>query len=96
MAIPNDLNAQLRREPTAAALTEYGFPTSPKTLATLASRGGGPKFRKYGRYPVYRWGDALEWAKARLSPAIASTSELDRLRQSDTWPSNRAVNEDAD
>jgi hypothetical protein len=79
-AIPNDLDALLRREPTAAALSEAGFPTSPKTLATMATRGGGPKFRKFGKYPIYRWGDALQWAKARLSPAITSSSELDCLR----------------
>jgi hypothetical protein len=75
--IPSDPDALLRRKPTAAALTEAGFQTSSTTLATLACRGGGPKFRKYGRYPVYRWGDALEWARSRLSAPVRSTSELD-------------------
>jgi hypothetical protein len=74
--IPSDPDALLRRKPTATALTEAGFQTSDKTLATLACRGGGPKFRKYGRYPVYRWGDALEWAQSRLSAPVHSTSEL--------------------
>jgi hypothetical protein len=78
--IPSDPDALLRRDPTATALTEAGYQTSPTTLATLASRGGGPQFRKYGRYPVYRWGDALEWAKSRLSPPVYSTSELDTCR----------------
>jgi hypothetical protein len=77
--VPDNPDALLRRQPTAAALTAAGFQTSPKTLATLATRGGGPRFRKYGRYPVYRWGDALAWAKSRLSAPVNSTSELDAL-----------------
>jgi hypothetical protein len=72
-----DPNTMLNRRATAAALTEAGYTTAPATLATLASRGGGPKFRKYGRIPLYRWGDALAWAQARLSPVVCSTAELD-------------------
>jgi hypothetical protein len=86
MTIPNDLDALLRRQPTAEALTAAGYQTSPKTLATLATRGGGPRFRKFGRYPVYRWGDALQWAKSRLSPPVTSTSELDAARRPDPAP----------
>jgi hypothetical protein len=61
----------------AQALTEAGFPTAPATLATKATRGGGPPFRLYGRIPLYRWGDALEWAQNRLSKPRWSTSEGD-------------------
>jgi hypothetical protein len=78
--IPSDPDALLRRGPTAVALTEAGYQTSPTTLATLACRGGGPKFRKYGRYPIYRWGDSLDWAKSRLSLPVHSTSELGTFR----------------
>ena len=42
--IPNNPDALLTRARTAAALTEVGFPTAPATLATKASRGGGPIF----------------------------------------------------
>lgn len=77
MAIPENPDALLRRDAVALALDDAGFPTSSATLATMASRGGGPKYRKYGRFPLYRWGDALQWAQARLGPAVASTSELD-------------------
>jgi hypothetical protein len=80
IAIPEDLDAQLRRDATAKALTEAGFPISAPTLATLACRGGGPKYRKFGKYPVYRWGDSLEWARSRLGPVVSSTSELDAQR----------------
>ena len=75
--IPDDLNAKLTRKATAEALTAAGFPVSEKTLATKATRGGGPLYQLFGRKPLYRWGDALEWAKSRLSKPIRSTSELE-------------------
>jgi hypothetical protein len=81
MAIPDDSDTLLTREATASALTEAGFPTSPATLATKASRGGGPAFRKFGPRPLYRWGDAIEWAQTRLGPVVTSTAELDTMRQ---------------
>jgi hypothetical protein len=79
MTIPNDPDALLRRKATADGLTEKGYPTSDKTLATKASRGDGPPYQLYGRYPLYRWGDALAWAEARLRPARRSTSEHDQV-----------------
>jgi len=77
-----DPDTLLNRRAAAAALTEAGYPTATATLATLASRGGGPRFQKFGRYPLYRWSDAIEWAKARLGPLVASTAELDAMRRS--------------
>ena len=47
-SIPNSPDQLLTRTELAAALTELGFPTSPATLATRATRGGGPLFRKNG------------------------------------------------
>lgn len=75
--IPSDPNALLTREQAAAALNAAGFPVSPKTLATKATRGGGPIFQRFGRRPLYRWGDAIRWAEARLASPITSTAELD-------------------
>jgi hypothetical protein len=75
--IPNTPDALLRRREAAAALTAAGFPVRPATLATLASRGGGPPYRRFGAVALYRWGEALEWAQSRLSAPIRSTSELD-------------------
>jgi alkylation response protein AidB-like acyl-CoA dehydrogenase len=77
--IPENLDALLPRALAAAALTEAGYPVSKATLATRATRGGGPRYRLYGRKPLYRWGDALGWARARLSKPVTSTSELDRV-----------------
>jgi hypothetical protein len=65
----------LTRACTAAALTEAGFPVSPATLATKATRGGGPPYQLFGRKPLYRWGAALAWARSRLSKPVTSTSE---------------------
>jgi hypothetical protein len=73
MAIDED--ALLGRADAAKALTEAGFPVSPATLATKATRGGGPRYKLFGRRPLYRWGDALEWARGRLSEPVNSTSE---------------------
>lgn len=75
-----DPDALLTREATAAALTACGFPIKPKTLATKATRGGGPPFRSFGSRVLYRWGDALAWANSRLSLPKGSTSEEDVQR----------------
>jgi hypothetical protein len=70
-----DPDALLDRKAIAEALTSSGFKTKQSTLATLASRGGGPTFQKWGHRVVYRWADALSWAQSRLSDPITSTSE---------------------
>jgi hypothetical protein len=61
MPIPTDPQARLRREHLAEALTEAGFPIKAKTLATKATRGGGPPFQRFGRIPLYPWGAAIAW-----------------------------------
>jgi hypothetical protein len=83
MPIPSvdDPNALLTREQTAQALTEAGFPVKAKTLATKATRGGGPPYCKFGLRVLYRWGDALAWAEGRLTPTYCSTSERDAADQ---------------
>jgi hypothetical protein len=68
----------LRRHALAQALADAGYPTAPATLATMATRGGGPPYRLYGRIPLYRWGDALAWAESRLSMPRRSTSKSDQ------------------
>lgn len=75
--IPYSADAMLTRKATAEALTSAGFPVTKKTLDTMATRGGGPVYRLFGRKPLYRWGDALDWAQGRLSKPIRSTSELE-------------------
>lgn len=66
----------LRRADAAAYLQERYGVGSIDRLAKLAVYGGGPKFRKLGRYPVYTAEDLDEWAQSRMSPPVSSTSEL--------------------
>lgn len=75
--IPLDRETKLTCKASPEALTEAGFQVSRHTLATKATRGGGPQFRRFGRVPLYRWGDCLDWAHARLSAPMRSTSEAD-------------------
>ena len=75
--VPDNPDAMLRRRQAAKALTAAGYTTAEATLATRASRGGGPPFRRFGRVPLYHWGETLDWAKSRLSPPMRSTSEAD-------------------
>lgn len=65
----------LRRSELAKALKQAGYPATEATLATKATRGGGPPFQRFGRIPLYRWSSALAWAEGRLSPPMRSTSE---------------------
>lgn len=66
----------LRRDKAAEYLQKnWGF-GAVDTLASLATRGGGPRFRKLGRFPVYTEADLDKWARSRLSDPVSSTSEL--------------------
>jgi|GEM_PF-677214 len=67
----------LTRDMTAIALTEAGYPIKAKTLATKASRGGGPPFQKFGSRPLYRWSDTIAWAENQLSVTVTSTAGFD-------------------
>ena len=75
--IPTDLDTRLKRREAASALTKAGYPISPATLATVASRGGGPVYRCFGRTVIYRWGDLIKWAEKRMTEPRRSTSESD-------------------
>jgi hypothetical protein len=72
--VPENEDALLTRDQTAAALTAAGFPVKSKTLATKVSRGGGPPYRLFGSRPLYRWGDVLDCAQGRLTAPRASSS----------------------
>ena len=56
--------------------------TSTDNLALLrlwpSSRltGGGPAYRKAGKFPLYEPDDLDEWALAKLSPKVRSSSEF--------------------
>jgi hypothetical protein len=56
-------------------LAQHGIKRSPATLATLRTRGGGPRFRKAGRDVIYDAADLDSWAVKVKSGPFASTSE---------------------
>lgn len=72
-----NLDTLLTRDQVANALTASGYPVKAKTLATKATRGGGPIYKLFGSRPLYRWGDALSWAQSRCTEPRRSSSEGD-------------------
>jgi len=59
----------MRREELCEYLSGLGYPLTRGTFAQLCSpaRGEGPRVWGYwGRSPVYRASDGLEWAKGRV------------------------------
>jgi hypothetical protein len=80
VGIPDNPDVRLTRERTAEALTALGYPVSPRTLSTKATRGGGPPYSLFCGRALYRWGDALDWARSLTTPPRRSTSEADAQR----------------
>jgi hypothetical protein len=72
---PESTDVLLTRAQAGAALRARGFPICDRTLARKACVGGGPKFRRFGRVPLYRLSDLLLWAQSRLSAPVSNTSE---------------------
>jgi hypothetical protein len=70
-----DLRFLRRIDAAAYVRRTYGFPCSRQWLAKLAVIGGGPVFRKAGRFPIYRPADLDAWAQSRIGPAQSSTSD---------------------
>lgn len=73
------MNAPSRRYFRRAEAAHYvretwGMPCSSKWLAKLAVVGGGPIYRKAGRFPLYTAGDLDQWSESRLGTARRSTS----------------------
>jgi hypothetical protein len=69
----------LRRKQAAEYLrSKFGYGAE-RTLAKLASVGGGPIYRKIGRIVVYDPCDLDAWALGRLSAPLRSTSDEVRV-----------------
>lgn len=69
-----------RRDAAKYLLDVWGQRCSEQTLANLAYRGGGPEFRRAGRGVVYERSKLDEFATARLSAPVRSTSESPALQ----------------
>ena len=71
------LPMNMRRADAARYIREvHGIPCAPTTLAKYAVLGGGPTFRKAGKFPIYSRDDLDTWANQRLGKFVRSTSEL--------------------
>ncbi len=67
---------RLRRwEASEYLLATHGLSVATATLAALAVKGGGPKFNKAGRWPLYPLEELDAWARERLGAVVANTSE---------------------
>jgi len=65
----------LRRAEAARYVRErWGAPCSASWLAKLAVTGGGPRFRKIGRFPLYTRADLDIWIEGRITAPRHSTS----------------------
>lgn len=77
LSLPQNLRKPRLRRDEASLYLElaHGIILSPATLATMATRGGGPGFQKMNRTPLYPR-DAIDaWALEKLGPLRMSTSE---------------------
>ncbi|MGZ3489663.1 MAG: hypothetical protein ACXVBY_22710, partial [Isosphaeraceae bacterium] len=54
----------------------WGFPCSQGYLNKLASVGGGPVFRRAGRWPIYIAADLDAWAQSKITGPLKKTSGL--------------------
>lgn len=83
----NDLPRHLRkprlnrREASEYLELEHGIIRAPVTLASLACRGGGPKYQKVNRSPLYPRDELDAWADSILSPPAATTAEQKENRE---------------
>ena len=69
--------SKMRRAEAARYIREtHGIPCTPATLAKYACLGGGPIYRKAGKFPIYARDDLDAWANCRLSKLVRCTSEL--------------------
>ena len=67
---------RLRRTEASEYLKErWGIDRAPSTLAKLACIGGGPRFQRANRIPLYAPEFLDEWAQEILSPPMRSTSD---------------------
>lgn len=66
----------LRRAAASVYLREtWGVERAPATLAKLACLGGGPRFHRAGRWPLYDPDHLDDWSRELIGAAVASTSE---------------------
>lgn len=53
-----------------------GIQTTHKSLASMSTRGVGPKFQKFGSHVLYEIADIDAWIQSKMSKKVEKTSEL--------------------
>lgn len=64
------------RHEAARLLQSYGLRTTSASLATMATREGGPPYFKIGKLCMYRLSDLEKWMSQRCTGLLDSTSTL--------------------
>ncbi len=64
----------INRGQAADYLTGQGLPVAKTTLQKLATVGGGPAYRRFGKYAVYSTDDLDAWAQEKLTAPRHSSS----------------------
>lgn len=71
-----DINdRRMSRAEAAEFLKLRGFKVAVATLSKYATCGGGPRYSKFGRKPLYTAADLLEWATSRTTVPRLNSSE---------------------
>lgn len=71
----------LSREEASAYLRDgWGISRTIKTLAKLATLGGGPPYRRDSSRCLYDARDLDQWAQSILSPKVNSSAELSTMK----------------
>jgi hypothetical protein len=66
----------LRRARAAEYIRQrWGIPCSQGYLDKLASVGGGPAFRRVGKWPLYVEGDLDAWVLSRITGPLRKASD---------------------
>lgn len=63
-----------RRDEAARLLQSHGLRTTTASLATMANRGGGPRYFKVGKLCMYPLSDLQSWVAQRTTGLFDSTS----------------------
>ncbi len=63
-----------RRDEAARLLQSHGLRTTTASLATMATRGGGPRYFKVGKLCMYLLSDLETWVAQRTTGLLDSTS----------------------
>jgi hypothetical protein len=93
-----DTPTYLRRAQAADYVrSRWGIPCSQAHLNKLASLGGGPVFRRAGRWPLYIAADLDAWAEVKITgpvqkaPADQIANERDERAMTEASPSELAI-----